>query len=143
MLQRFVDYIWYQDKDFQLNWQIQLAEMQPLESIRTAMDKLAGGYLCLMPQLPTYRLLKVVLRVEEPKVVITGGPQEFICKAVAGKPDVYDLITITGGESRGRASIQTLSISQALQHKVATGETMRVLAEWNADFESYIVSSVL
>jgi hypothetical protein len=142
MLQRFVDNIWYQDKDFQLNWQIQLAEMQPLESIRAAMDKLAGGYICLMPQLPIYRLLKVVLRVDEPKVVIKGGPQEFICKAVAGKPDVYDLTTMEG-EPRGRASIQTLSISQALQHKVATGETMRVLAEWNADFESYIVSSLV
>ena len=142
MLQRFVDSIWYQDKDFQLNWQIQLADMQPLESIRTAMDKLAGGYLCLMPQLPVYRLLKVVLRVEEPKVVIKGGPQEFICKAVTGRPDVYDLFTMEN-EPRGRASIQTLSISQALQHKVATGEPMRVLAEWNADFESYIVSSLL
>ena len=142
LLQRFVDSIWYQDKDFQLNWQIQLAEVFSLESIKAAIEKLAGGYLCLMPNVPSLRLLKVVLRVDEPKVVIKGGPQEFICKAVPGKPDVYDLFTIEG-EARGRASIQTLSISQALQHKVATGEPMRVLAEWNTDFESYIVSSVL
>jgi len=142
MLQRFVDSIWYQDKDFQLNWQIQLAEMQPLESIRLAMDKLAGGYLCLMPQLPIYRLLKVVLRVEEPKVEIKGGPQEFVCKAVTGRPDVYDLFTIEG-KQKGRACIQTLSISQALQHKVATGEPIKVLCIWNTEFESYIVSSVL
>ena len=142
LLQRFVDSIWYQDKDFQLNWQIQLAEVFSLESIKAAIGKLAGGYLCLMPNVPSFRLLKVVLRVDEPKVVIKGGPQEFICKAVPGKPDVYDLFTIEG-EARGRASIQTLSISQALQHKVATGEPMRVLAEWNTDFESYIVSSVL
>jgi len=142
LLQRFVDSIWYQDKDFQLNWQIQLAEVFSLESIKAAIEKLAGGYLCLMPNVPSLRLLKVVLRVDEPKVVIKGGPQEFICKAIPGKPDVYDLFTIEG-EARGRASIQTLSISQALQHKVATGEPMRVLAEWNTDFESYIVSSVL
>jgi hypothetical protein len=142
LLQRFVDSIWYQDKDFQLNWQIQLAEVFSLESIKAAIEKLAGGYLCLMPNVPSLRLLKVVLRVDEPKVVIKGGPQEFICKAIPGKPDVYDLFTIEG-KARGRASIQTLSISQALQHKVATGEPMRVLAEWNTDFESYIVSSVL
>jgi len=43
----------------------------------------------------------------------------------------------------GRASIQTLSISQTLQHKVSTGQPMRVLAEWNADFESFVVISVL
>ena len=142
LLQRFVDHSWYQDKWFQLNWQIQLAEIHPLESIRAAMDKLAGGYLCLMPQLATFRLLKVVLKVEEPKIEIQGGPQEFICTAVIGKPDVYDLSSLKG-EPMGRASIQTLSISQALQHKVATGQPMRVLAEWNADFESYIVASLL
>ena len=142
MLQRFVDSIWYQDKDFQLNWQIQLAEMHPLEAIKLAMEKLAGGYLCLMPQLPTYRLLKVVLRVDEPKLEVKGGPQEFICTAVAGKPDVYDLRSLTG-EACGRASIQTLSISQTLQDKVATGQPIKVLGIWNADFESYIVSSVL
>jgi hypothetical protein len=84
----------------------------------------------------------VVLKVEEPKVQIQGGPQEFICTAVIGKPDVYDLASLKG-EPMGRASIQTLSISQALQHKVATGQPMRVLAEWNADFESYIVASLL
>jgi hypothetical protein len=95
-----------------------------------------------MPQLPIYRLLKVVLRVEEPKVEIKGGPQEFVCKAVTGRPDVYDLFTIEG-QQKGRASIQTLSISQALQHKVATGEPIKVLCIWNTEFESYIVSSVL
>jgi len=142
MLQHFVDCVWYQDKGFQLNWQIQLADIYALESIRDAITKLAGGYLCLMPDSPTFRLLKVVLRVEEPKLVVKGGPQEFICKAVPGKPDVYDLFT-RSGEASGRASIQTLSISQALQNKVATGEPIHVLAEWNPDFESYIVSSLL
>ena len=141
-LEQFVNRIWYQDKDFQLNWQIQVAKMYSLESIQTAVDTLAGGCLCLMPNLPSFRLLKVVLRVDEPVHEVEGGPQEFICKPVPGKPDVYDLLTLKG-ESKGRASVQTLSMSQALQHKVATGEPIKVLAEWNTDFESYIVSSLV
>ena len=58
-----------------------------------------------------------------------------------GKPDVYDLKD-SNGTYLGRASVQTLSISQALQQKRSTGESIKVLAEWNEDFESYVVTSV-
>jgi hypothetical protein len=61
---------------------------------------------------------------------------------VIGKPDRYDLVD-TDGVELGRAAIQTLSISQALQLKRATGEPLKVMAEWNEDFESYVVTSVL
>jgi len=141
-LQRFVESIWFQDMYFQLGWQIQMATYYPLESVRIAMGALSGGCLCLMPNSPTFRLLKVVLQDQEKPAPIIGGPQEYICLAVEGKPDVYDLKT-PNGVAVGRASIQTLTISQTLQQKVSTGQPMRVLAEWNADFESYIVNSVL
>jgi hypothetical protein len=52
-------------------------------------------------------------------------------------------LVTSSGEDLGRAAIQTLSISQALQLKKETGEPLRVMAEWNEDFESYIVTSVL
>ena len=61
---------------------------------------------------------------------------------VIGKPDLYELVNADGKEL-GRAAIQTLSISQALQLKRSTGEPLRVMAEWNDDFESYVVTSVL
>ena len=142
-LQRFTESVWFQDKQFQLGWQIQIATFYPLESVRQAMAALSGGCLCLMPNLPIFRLLKVVLQEEKPVPVILGGTQECICVAVEGKPDVYDLKSAVDETPVGRASIQTLSISQTLQHKVSTGQPMRVLAEWNADFESFVVISVL
>ena len=142
-LQSFIDSIWFQDKQFQLNWQVSLSQVHSLEHIRMAMTKLSGGNICLMPNLANFRLLKV-----NPQAVdtapITTGPKEFLCFPVEGKPDVYDLKTPTNLDA-GRASIQTLSISQALQHKCATSSTknVRVLAEWNEDFESYVVLSLL
>jgi len=140
-IERFVESIWYQDTRFQLNWQICVAETFPLGNIKEAIQKLNGGFLCLMPNVPEYRLLRVIPVVEEaPKPV--GGPIDFICVGVERKPDVYDLKD-TQGKDYGRASIQTLSISQALQQKRSTGEPIRVMAEWNDDFESYIVTSVL
>ena len=142
-LQRFVESIWFQDKQFQLGWQIQMAAFYPLESVRQAMATLSGGCLCLMPNLPTFRLLKIVLQEEKVAPVIVGGAQECVCVAVEGKPDVYDLKSAADGTPVGRASIQTLSISQALQNKVSTGQPMRVLAEWNTEFESFVVISVL
>jgi len=142
-LQRFTESVWFQDKQFQLGWQIQMATFHPLESVRQAIASLSGGCLCLMPNLPTFRLLKIVLQEEKVAPVIVSGPQECICVAVEGKPDVYDLRSVADNTPVGRASIQTLSISQRLQQKVSTGQPMHVLVEWNADFESFVVISVL
>ena len=142
-LQKFADTIWYQDQRFQLNWQIKLADIVSLIDIRiaAAVAQQSGGCLCLMPESPTFRMLKVIPQpISYP--IIHGGPSEYTCSSVEGKPDVYD-ITNAAGKELGRASIQTLSISLALQQKRVTGQPMRVLAEWNADFESYVVTSVL
>ena len=139
-LQKFTDTVWFQDLRFQCNWKIQVAELFSLDEINTAVCTLAGGNLCLMPDLATFRLLKVMpIAPEKVKIVTTS--QEYVCEAVVGKPDVYDLKK--DGVDMGRASIQTLTISQALQEKKNTGQTMRVLAEWNEEFESYIVTCVL
>ena len=141
LVQKFVDHVWFSDKSFQLNWQIQIADTFPLVSIKEAVKSLSGGNLCLMPDLPSFRLLKVTY-MESPKPEITSGPRDFTCVPVIGKPDLYDLVNADGKEI-GRASIQTLSVSQALQLKRSTGEPLRVMAEWNDDFESYVVTSVL
>jgi len=144
MLQRFTDTIWCQDVRFQLNWQIQIAEIYSLETVRIAasLTEATGGCLCLMPDLASLRLIKVSpQKVSNPECV--GSPGEYICVPVAGRPDVYDLKTVHDLKDIGRASIQTLTTSQALQQKRATGQPLRVLAEWNADFESYVVTSVL
>ena len=141
LVQKFADHVWFSDKSFQLNWQIQIADTFPLVSIKEAVKSLSGGNLCLMPDLPSFRLLKVTY-VEAPKHEITSGPRDFTCVPVIGKPDLYDLVNVDGKEI-GRASIQTLSVSQALQLKRSTGEPLRVMAEWNDDFESYVVTSVL
>jgi hypothetical protein len=140
LLQRFVETIWYQDVRFQMNWQMKVADMYPLGDVRAAATEVSGGYLCLMPDLPVYRLLKVLPQVQE-KPVIVGGPNQFICVGVEGKPDVYDLKD-AAGKDVGRGSVQTLSISQALQLKRSTGQPISVLAEWNEDFESYVITSV-
>ena len=141
LLQRFADTIWFQDKRFQLNWQIQVAEVFPLVDIKSAVAKVTGGCLCLMPDSHTFRLIKVIPQIAA-RPIITGGPQNYICFPVEGKPDVYDLKK-SDGTDLGRACIQTLSISQALQLKKSTGQPLKVMAEWNGDFESYIVTSVL
>ena len=140
-LQKFASSVWYEDVQFQLGWQIRLAHPYPLESVRLAIAGLNGGYLCLMPDSPTFRLLKIIPQTAQP-IKVVGGPNEFICTAVVGKPDVYDLKRPDNTDA-GRASIQTLTISQALRQKADSGQPMRVLAEWNEDFESYIVLSVL
>ena len=141
LVQKFADHIWYNDERFQMNWKIQIANMLPLNSIHEAVQGISGGNLCLMPDLPSFRLLKVT-HIAAPKPVITSGPKDFKCVPVIGKPDLYELVDIEGREL-GRAAIQTLSISQALQLKRATGEPLRVMAEWNEDFESYVVTSVM
>ena len=141
LVQRFAETIWFQDQRFQMNWNIRLASVYPLVSVREATAHISGGCLCLMPDLPGFRLLKVLPQAPV-KQVPQGGPQEFTCHPVEGKPDVYDLKALDGNIV-GRASIQTLSISQALQQKRTTGQTMRVMAEWNEDFESHVVTSVL
>ena len=142
MIQKFADTIWYQDNRFQLGWKIQMADTYSLSDIRRAIESCSTqGGLCLMPDLPSFRLLKVVPQtVEAPPIV--GGPSDYVCIPVEGKPDVYDLKT-AAGKDVGRAAIQTLTISLALQQKKATGQPLKVMAEWNADFESYIVTSVL
>jgi len=141
LVQKFADHIWFQDSRFQLNWQVKITDMIPLSSVKDAIKSLNGGNLCLMPDLPTFRLLKVI-NVLPVKHEVTSGPKDFICVPVIGKPDLYDLKS-SDGSDLGRAAIQTLSISQALQHKKSIGETLKVMAEWNDDFESYIVTSVL
>lgn len=141
LVQKFSDFIWFQDQRFQLNWQMKLAEMFPLISVKEAIQGVSGGNLCLMPELASYRLLKVTY-IPPAKPIITSGPSNFICEPVIGKPDLYDILN-SDGTNLGRAAIQTLSISQALQFKRATGEPLRVMAEWNEEFESYIVTSVL
>ena len=140
-IQKFADHIWFPDQRFQLNWQMKIADMVPLISIKEAVKGLSGGNICLMPDLPSFRLLKVTY-IPPAKPAITSGPKDFICVPVIGKPDLYDLVT-SSGEDLGRAAIQTLSISQALQLKKETGEPLKVMAEWNEDFESYIVTTVL
>jgi hypothetical protein len=140
-VQKFADHVWFSDKAFQLNWQIEIADTFPLVSIKEAVKSLSGGNLCLMPDLASFRLLKVNY-VEAAKPEITSGPKDFRCVPVIGKPDLYELVDANGKEL-GRAAIQTLSISQALQLKKSTGEPLRVMAEWNEDFESYVVTSVL
>ena len=141
LLQRFTDTIWCQDQRFQLNWQIQIAQLYSLENARSAALAATGGSLCLMPDLASLRLIKVIpQKLSNP--VCVGGPNEYICVPVPGRPDVYDLKTIDDNNDVGRASIQTLAISQSLQQKRATGQALKVLAEWNADFESYVVTSV-
>jgi len=141
LVQRFADTVWFQDQKFQLGWQIKLADTRPLIDIREASKSVGGGCICLMPDLPTFRLLRVV---PQPVQIapVKGGPNQFTCIPVEGKPDVYDLSN-SAGSMVGRASIQTLSISQALQQKRSTGQALTVLAEWNAEFESYVVTSVL
>lgn len=141
LVQKFADHIWFNDERFQMNWKIQIANMVPLVSIQETVLGLSGGNVCLMPDLPSFRLLKIT-HIAAPKPVITSGPKDFRCVPVIGKPDLYDLVDSDGVEL-GRAAIQTLSISQALQLKRATGEPMRVMAEWNEDFESYVVTSVM
>jgi len=141
LVQKFADNIWFQDQKFQLNWQIQLADTMPLISVKEAVESLNGGHLCLMPDLPTFRLLKIIPQKAAPQEIITG-PRDFTCVPVIGKPELYDIVS-SDGTNMGRAAIQTLSISQALQLKKETGEPLRVLAEWNEDFESYVVTSVL
>jgi len=141
VLQRFTESIWYQDQQFQLNWQMKVADIYPLIDIKTTLESVNGGCLCMMPDIPSFRLLKV-LPLAPVKAEVVGGPQDYICVGVIGKPDVYD-IKKADGTDMGRACIQTLSISQALQQKRVTGETIRVMAEWNEDFESYVVTTVL
>ena len=144
-VQRFIDTIWYQDKQFQLNWDVRLADIYALESVRAAAEKLNGGYLCLMPEPAQFRLIRVlpITKVDSALTVpMEGGPREFTCVPIDGKPDVYDLKD-TSDKIVGRASIQTLTVSQRLQHLVSIGQPLRVMAEWNAEFDSYVVTSVI
>jgi hypothetical protein len=141
LLQKFTDTIWFNDQRFQLFWQIQVAAVHSLADVRSAVAQQNGGCLCLMPEVPEFRLLKVLPQATLVAQAV-GGPSEYTCIPVEGKPDVYDLKS-ANGKDVGRASIQTLSISLALHQKKATGQPLKVMAEWNEDFESHVVTSVL
>ncbi|NDB83648.1 MAG: hypothetical protein EB127_13130 [Alphaproteobacteria bacterium] len=141
LVQKFFYQIFYNDPKFQLNWQIQISEVDPLIQIRNAISRISGGNLCLMPENPQFRLLKIIPRPVE-DIPITTGPGSFTCLPIEGKPDVYDLVG-SDGKNVGRGAVQTLSISQALQYKKSTGEVMRVMAEWNEEFDSYVIISVI
>ncbi len=144
-LSRFVDHIWYPDIAFQCRWQIQIVEPCALGSVRVAVADLKGGYLCLMPDSPTYRCLRVmperVSTSHEETPDLTTNPQEFVCVPDLEKPDVYTLWR--GDTEVGRASVQSLSMSQAMNEKRATEKSWRVIAEWDADFEAFLVTSIL
>ena len=141
-IQKFSESIWFSDQRFQLNWQIKIADFFPLISIKQALAGLSGGNLCLMPDLPTFRLLKVtyIKPVEAP---VSNGPKDYIAVPIEGKPDVYDLAIPGSGSIIGKAAIQTLAISQGLQLRRSTGQPLRVMAEWDNDFESYLVTSLI
>ena len=141
-IQRFSENIWFSDQRFQLNWQIKIADFFPLNSIKQALAGLSGGNLCLMPESPTFRLLKVTYS-KPAEAPITNGPKDYICVPIEGKPDVYDLATPDTGAIIGRAAIQTLAISQGLQLRRSTGQPLRVMAEWSEDFDSYLVVSLI
>lgn len=143
-LSRFVDHFWYPDIAFQCHWQIQIVEPYALGSVRKASENLKGGYLCLMPDSPTYRCLRVMPEKQESEVATVdyhAGPQEFMCIPDLEKPDVYMLWR--GDTEVGRASVQSLSMSQAMNEKRATEKNWLVVAEWDADFEAFVVTSLI
>lgn len=147
-MERFCNTMWSKDKDFQ-GTDIQVASFYPLESIQQAIAKLNGGCICFMPDSPLNRLLKVTSVIHAAPSApnapnapnVPNAPSaEFLCNPVEGKPDVYMLMQ--DGKDMGRACIQTLSISHALQQRRSTGP-IKVLCAWNADFESYTVTQIL
>jgi hypothetical protein len=145
LMHRFATHIWFQDKRFQLEWDIRIAQFYSLGDIQQVIQTINGGNLCLMPELPNFRLLKVIPQKEvysETSTDLKVGIQCLICIPIEGKPDVYDLKS-DAGEDLGRASVQTLSLSKILQQKVATDKQWRVMAEWNPDFESFTIISVI
>jgi len=141
-IQKFSENIWFSDQRFQLNWQLTITEFFPLISIKQALAGLNGGNLCLMPESPTFRLLKVTY-IKPAEAPITNGPKDYVCVPIEGKPDVYDLAAPDTGAIIGRAAIQTLAISQGLQLRRSTGQPLRVMAEWSEDFDSYLVISLV
>jgi hypothetical protein len=137
-MERFVNSMWYKDISFQ-GFEIKMVETYSLDCIKKTMETIHGGCLCLMPNSPTFRLLKVTsvfYREPEKKEV-----EEHICVPAEGKPDVYTLFI--NGEDKGRACIQTLSISHALQQKRISSDKIHVIATWEPEFESYVITSVL
>lgn len=165
-MERFCNSMWSKDKDFQ-GTDIQVASFYPLESIQQAISKLNGGCICFMPDSPLNRLLKVSSVIHDASSApsassatsvsnapsassttsVSNAPNapsttnsEFLCNPVEGKPDVYMLTQ--NGKDMGRACIQTLSISHALQQRRSSG-SIKVLCAWNADFESYTVTQIL
>ena len=138
-LERFTNTMWFKDKEFQ-GTDIQVATFFPLESIQQAMATINGGCICLMPDSPLNRLLKVTSVIHSASNASNASNAEFLCNPIEGKPDVYMLTQ--DGKDMGRACIQTLSISHALQEQRSSGPT-KVLCTWNPEFESYCVMQIL
>jgi hypothetical protein len=134
-MERFCNTIWSKDKQFQ-GTDIQVASFYPLESVQQTMAAVNSGCICLMPDSPQNRLLKVTSVVH----TSTSTSDEFICSPVEGKPDVYMLTQ--DGKDKGRASIQTLAISKALQEK-RSSNSIKVRCTWNQDFDSFVVTDIL
>lgn len=141
-MERFCASSWYPDIQFQCGWQISVVVPSPIGVVRSIAEKAAAGCLCLMPDIPTYRLLKVVPRAEGGAAPPTTGPTEFLCFPELDKPDVYNLRKADGSEA-GRASVQSLSMSMQMAQKRATEKSWAVMAEWDTDFEAYVVASIL
>jgi hypothetical protein len=152
LLHKFATHIWFADKHFQLEWEIRVAPVYSLNEIQTAIQGVVGtgGNICLMPELPTFRLLKVIQQPNRPEPGLVAsknlkeGQQCLICSPVIGKPDVYELRANDGSNrDLGRASVQTLSLSKLLAAKSATEKSWLTLAEWNEDFEAFTITSIL
>ena len=69
LLHKFVTHIWFADKHFQLEWEIRVAPVYSLNEIQIAIQGVVGtgGNICLMPELPTLRLLKVIQQPSRPE----------------------------------------------------------------------------
>ena len=134
----------------QLEWEIRVVPVYSLSEVKIALQEVNGGNLCLMPELPTLRLLKVIQQTSRPEPGLVAsknlkeGQQCLLCLPVIGKPDVYELRANDGSNrDLGRASVQTLALSKLLAAKSATEKSWLTLAEWNEDFEAFTITSIL
>ena len=152
LLHKFATHIWFADKHFQLEWEIRVAPVYSLNEIQIAIQGVVGtgGNICLMPELPTLRLLKVIQQPSRPEPGVVAsknlkeGQQCLICSPVIGKPDVYELRANDGSNrDLGRASVQTLALSKLLAEKSTTEKSWLTMAEWNEDFEAFTITSIL
>lgn len=150
-LHKFATHTWFADKRFQLEWEIRVAPIYSLAEIETVVQEAGtSGNVCLMPELPTLRLIKVIQQQAKPQPGTVAsknlkeGQQCLICSPVIGKPDVYELKANDGSNrDLGRASVQTLALSKLLAEKSSTHKSWLTIAEWNEDFEAFTITSIL